>query len=81
MYEQRFAELLGYLHIYIKNSRHDLLNSPTFDATKWLASWCETKNPRLGSGHDKPSDLWDGQDGMDEVDSRLREAVADIEVP
>ena len=81
MYEERFSELLGYLHIYIKNSRPDLLESAAFDAKKWLAEWCETKNPRLGSGHDRPCDLWDVQDGFDEVDNRLREAVNSLEEP
>lgn len=75
MYEERFAELLGYLQTYLKNGRPDLINSPEFAPEKWLAEWCETKNPRLGSGHDRPSDLWDVQDGFDEVDNRLREAV------
>lgn len=76
--DERFSELLGYLHTYLKNGRPDLVDSPSFDATNWLAQWCETVNPRIGSGHDRPCDVWDGQDGFDEVDSRLREAVQEL---
>lgn len=72
MHEERFAELLELLHIYISN-RPEVKLQPDFDAEKWLATWVEEKNERLCG--DRPSDLFESSDGFDEVQSRLREVV------
>lgn len=69
---ERMQELVELIRIIVSNNPGKAMPSG-FDATRWIAEWVCEKQPRLNG--DRPIDLFDSQDGFEEVQSLVRRTI------
>jgi len=75
---ERTQELVELIRIIVSNNPGKAM--PTgFDAAGWIAEWVVEKQPRLND--DRPVDLFDSQDGFEEVQSLMRRTIMTMLMP
>jgi hypothetical protein len=69
---ERTQELVELVRIIVSNNPGKAMPAG-FDAAGWIAEWVCEKHPRLNG--DRPIDLFDSQDGFEEVQSLVRRTI------
>lgn len=69
---ERTQELVELVRVIISNNP-DKAMPAGFDAAEWIAGWVCEQQPRLNG--DRPIDLFDSQDGFEEVQSLVRRTI------
>ena len=71
---ERTQELVELVLLIVSNNPGKAMPAG-FDAAGWIAEWVCEKQPRLND--DRPIDLFDSQDGFEEVQSLVRRTIVD----